>query len=57
MINQFDPKAGQVTQKKPYRRPVLTKYGDIRTKTLCPTTTSAMESGDTGVFPGSFRIC
>lgn len=37
------PKVGNL--KKPYRKPVLTHYGDIRTKTLAPSPVSTLESG------------
>lgn len=36
-------------RKKPYRKPVLSRYGDIRTQTLGPTPIMPGESGTDGL--------
>jgi len=40
----------QLKNKRPYRKPNLTRFGDIRTQTLAPTTDLAIESGKTGPY-------
>jgi len=36
----------QLKKKRPYRKPNLTRFGDIRSKTLSPTITFQGESGN-----------
>lgn len=40
----------RMKNKRPYRKPVLTRFGDIRTRTLAPTVTLESESGGPGPY-------
>jgi len=39
----------QLKNKRPYRKPNLTRFGDIRSKTLSPTLNPGTESGGSGM--------
>lgn len=45
-----EARSERTERKWPYRKPVLTCFGDIRTKTLSPTVVLEIESGKLGNY-------